>query len=62
MQVLVLFLLVSLSSTYDYEDFKRIDSTSQLTTYIQASPLNALVFSTRNKRRCLAVHAVVSRP
>ena len=62
MQVLVLFLLVSFSSTYDYEDFKRIDSTSQLTTYIQASPLNALVFGTRINRRCLAVHVVVSRP
>jgi hypothetical protein len=44
MQLFVLFFLFTLSYSYNYEDFKSIDSEQQLNDFIQSSSLNILVF------------------
>jgi hypothetical protein len=44
MKTFLLLFLVSLSYSYNYEDFKQINSEQQLSDFIQSSPLNVLVF------------------
>jgi hypothetical protein len=48
MKTFLLLFLVSLSYSYNYEDFKQITSEQQLSDYIQSSPLNVLVFDEQN--------------
>jgi len=45
MKTFLLLFLISLSYSYNYEDFKQINSEQQqLNDYIPSSPLNVLVF------------------
>ncbi|CAF1192284.1 unnamed protein product [Rotaria sordida] len=50
MQILILFILFSLSYCYNYEDFKRINNEEQLNDFIQSSSFNVLVFV--DKQQC----------